>query len=96
MKIMLTYEFTPVMNADPDLDTTDRLYGYFGIFGAAPTGVQDLTLATQIGASIANCTVEAPTFDAALQMVLPALRREGLEVVRAEVDRQGLALLQTA
>ena len=93
---MQTYEFTLTLDGDPDLDTIDQLYGYFGASGAAPTGVQDFTLMQQAGTSIVNCTVEASSFDMALQMVLPALQQEGLAAVRVEVDQQGLALLQAA
>ncbi len=41
---------------------------------------------------LANCTVEATSFEAALESVLPKLREEGLQVVRVEVDEVGLAL----
>ena len=41
-----------------------------------------------------NCTVEAASFEAALELVLPKLREEGLQVVRVGVDQVGLALLQ--
>ena len=91
-----TYEFSLVLDANPNLDATDRLYLYFGVNGAAPTGVQDFTLMRQAGTSTVNCTVESSSFDAALQMVLPALQQEGLAAVRMEVDQQGLALLQAA
>ena len=41
-------------------------------------------------------TVEAASFEAALESVLPKLREEGLQVMRVEVDKEGLALLQEA
>ncbi len=78
---MRVYEFMLTLEPEPDLDTTDRLYGYFDANGAAPEGVQDFTLVTQSGTSIANCTVEAASFEAALELVLPKLRQEGLQVV---------------
>ncbi len=95
IKIMHVYEFTLTLDVEPDLDTIDRLYGYFGANGAAPAGVQDFTLAMLSGMPIANCTIKATSFDAALQLVLPRLCREGLRVVRAEVDEEGLALFRT-
>ncbi|MXZ08024.1 MAG: hypothetical protein F4Y79_01135 [Gemmatimonadetes bacterium] len=94
MKTMRVYEF--MLATEPDLDKTDRLYGYFGEDGAAPESVHDFTLVTQSGIPIANCTVEATSFEAALELVLPKLREEGLQVVRVEVDEVGLALLQEA
>lgn len=93
---MRVYEFMLTLATEPDLDTTDRLYGYFGEDGAAPESVHDFTLVTQSGIPIANCTVEATSFEAALELVLPKLREEGLQVVRVEVDEVGLALLQEA
>lgn len=88
------YEFTLILDLEPDLDTVDRLYGYFGAGGSAPAGVQDFTLVTLSGTPVANCTIEAPSFDTALQLVLPRLSQEGLRVVRAEADEEGLALFQ--
>jgi hypothetical protein len=96
MKMMRVYEFMLTLKAEPDLDMTDRLYGYFGENGAAPEGVQDVTLAVLSGTPIANCTVEAASFEAALELVLPKLRDEGLQVVRVEVDEVGLAVMQEA
>ena len=93
---MRVYEFMLTLETEPDLDTTDRLYGHFDAKGAAPEGVQDFTLVVQSGTPIANCTVEATSFEAALQLVLPRLRKEDLQVVRVEVDEVGLALLQEA
>ena len=93
---MPVYEFTLTLDAEPDLDTTDRLYGYFDANGDAPAGVQDFTLVTQAGVASANCTVEATSFDSALQLVLPRLNIEGLRALRVEVDEQGLALLEAA
>lgn len=90
------YEFMLTLATEPDLDTTDRLYGYFGEAGTAPDSVLDFTLVIQSGTPIANCTVEAKSFEAALESVLPKLREEGLQVVRVEVDEMGLALLQEA
>ena len=95
-KTMRVYEFMLTLDAEPDLDTTDRLYGYFDVTGAAPEGVQDFTLAIQSETPTVNCTVEATSFEAALKLVLPRLRKEGLRVVRVEVDEEGLALLQEA
>lgn len=93
---MRIYEFILLLDTNPDLDTTDRLYGYFNENGVAPTGVHDFTLMTQAGKPAASCTVEASSFDAALALVLPQLRKEDLRVVGIEVDAQGLALLQEA
>jgi len=93
---MQIYELMLTLEVKPDLDTIDRLYAYFGENGAAPERIQDFTLISQAGTSIANCTVEATSFDAALQMVLPGLRQEGLRAVRVEVDEERLALLQEA
>lgn len=93
---MRVYEFMLTLATEPDLDTTDRLYEYFGEGGAASESVLDFTLVVQSGAPIANCTVEATSFEAALESVLPKLREEGLQVVRVEVDEVGLALLQEA
>ena len=90
------YEFMLTLATEPDLDKTDRLYGYFSGDGAAPESVQDFTLVIQSGIPIANCTVEATSFEAALESVLPKLREEGLPVLRMEVDEVGLALLQEA
>ena len=91
---MRVYGFLLTLDARPDLDTIDRLYGYFDADGAAPGGVQDVTLVMQAGTPTVNCTVEAPSFEAALQLVLPKLRKDGFRVVRVEVDEEGLALLQ--
>ena len=91
---MYCYEFTLRLDVDPDLDTIDRLYGYFGANGSAPEGVEDFTLAILAGTPIANCTVKAESFDAALHLLLPGLSQEGLGVVRAEVDEEGLAIFQ--
>lgn len=96
MKTMRVYEFMLTLATEPDLDTTDRLYGYFGEDGAAPEGIMDVTLVIQSGTPIANCTVEATSFEAALESVLPKLREESLQVVRVEVDEVGLAVLQEA
>ena len=93
---MKLYEFMLTLDLEPDLDIADRLYGYFGASGEAPEGVQDVTLATQSGFSIVDCTVEASSFEAALHLVLPKLVEEGLKVVRVEVDESGIALLQEA
>lgn len=93
---MQVYEFMLTLNVVPDLDATDRLYGYFSDSGVAPAGVQDFTLLTRNGQPAASCTVEASSFDAALASILPQLRKENLRVVRVELDEQGLALLQTA
>ena len=93
---MRVYEFMLTLATEPDLDTTDQLYGYFGENGAAADRVLDFTLVIQSGTPIANCTVEAKSFEAALESVLPKLREEGLQVVRVEVDEVGLALLQEA
>ena len=93
---MQVYEFTLTLDAEPNLGTTDRLYAYFNANGVAPAGVQDFTLMTQAEISTASCTVEAISFDAALQLVLPGLSKEGLRAMRVEVDEQGLALLQEA
>lgn len=93
---MRVYEFMLTLGTEPDLDKIDRLYGYFGKNGAAPEGVVDVTLVVKSEKSIADCTVEASSFEAALEMVLPKLRDEGLQVVRVEVDEIGLAVLQEA
>ena len=84
------------LRLSPRLDTTDQLYGYFDDNGAAPESVLDFTLVVQSGTPIAHCTVEATSFEAALESVLPKLREKGLQVVRVEVDEVGLALLQEA
>ena len=91
---MNVYEFTLTLDVEPDLDTIDRLYGYFGANGAAPEGVEDFTLAMIDGTPIADCTIKATSFDAALQLVLPGLSQEGLRVLRVEVDEEGLALFR--
>ncbi len=91
-----TYEFRLVLNADPNLDATDRLYGYFGAGGGAPPEVQDVTLVVANGVPVADCTVVARSFDEALSRVLPALRDERLRVVRVEMDEEGLAILEAA
>jgi hypothetical protein len=96
MKTMRAYEFILTLDAEPNLDTLDRLYGYFNATGAAPGGVQDFTLVIQSDSPMVNCTVEAASFEAALQLVLPKLRMEGLGCVRVEVDEVGLTLLQEA
>ena len=96
MRTMPVYEFTLTLDAEPDLDTTDRLYGYFDANGDAPAGVQDFTLVTQAGVASANCTVEATSCDSALQSVLLSLSKEGLRAMRVEADEQGLAGLQAA
>ena len=85
-----------ILDVEPDLDALDRLYGYFGEGGDAPQGVQDVTLAVSSGTPLASCAVEAASFDEALSLVLPALREEGLRVMRVEVDEEGLALLEQA
>ncbi len=91
---MHVYEFTLTLDIEPDLDTTDRLYGHFGSNGPAPLEVEDFTITIQAGAPIVSCTIMATSFDEALQLVLPELKQEGLHVLRAEVDEAGLALLQ--
>ena len=88
------YEFMLALDAEPDLDTIDRLYGYFGADGAASADVQDFTLVTQSDIPMVSCTVEASSFEAALQLVLPKLREEKLRVVRVEVNEEGLTVLQ--
>ncbi|MFB3132688.1 MAG: hypothetical protein ACE10K_09240 [Rhodothermales bacterium] len=93
---MRAYAFHLILETAPDLDATDRLYGHFGADGAAPEGVQDVTLVVSNGRAMADCSVEATSFDEALGMVLPALRKEGLRVVRVEMDEDGLALLEHA
>ena len=93
---MPVYEFTLTLDAEPDLDTTDRLYGYFDANGNAPAGVQDFTLVTQARVASANCTVAATSFDVTLQLVMPSLSKEGLRAMRVEADEQGLAGLQAA
>ncbi|MDE2736731.1 MAG: hypothetical protein OXI72_20215 [Gemmatimonadota bacterium] len=92
---MRVYEFMLTLATEPDLDTTDQLYD-FEDNGAAPENVLDFTLVIQSGTPIAHCTVEATSFEAALESVLPKLREKGLQVVRVEVDEVGLALLQEA
>ena len=91
---MRIYEFTLTLDTEPDLDTTDRLYGFFNADGAAPGDVQDFTLVAQSGTPAVSCTIEAPSFETALWLVLPKLREEGLRVVRVEMDEEGLAILQ--
>ena len=91
---MRIYEFMLTLDTEPDQNKIDRLYGYFGKNGAAPEGVTDFTLLVQSGKSIADCTVEASSFEAALERVLPKLRDENLQVMRVEVDEVGLAVLQ--
>ena len=93
---MRVYEFMLTLGTEPDLDKIDRLYGYFGENGAAPEGIVDFTLVAKSGKPIADCTVKAASFEAALDMVLPKLRDEGLHVVGVEVDEVGLAVLQEA
>ncbi len=93
---MRAYAFNLILATAPDLDATDRLYGHFGAGGAAPEGVQDVSLVVSDGRAMADCSVEATSFDEALGMVLPALRKEGLRVVRVEMDEDGLALLEHA
>ena len=93
---MRVYEFMLTLATEPSLDTTDQLYGYFDANGAAPENVLDFTLVMQSGTSLAHCTVEAMSFEAALESVLPKLREKGLQVVRVEVDEVGLELLQEA
>lgn len=93
---MRVYEFMLTLATEPGLDATDQLYGYFDDNGAAPENVLDFTLVIQSGIPIAHCTVEATSFEAALESVLPKLHEKGLQVVRVEVDEVGLALLQEA
>ena len=93
---MRVYEFMLTLATEPDLDTTDQLYEYFEDNGAAPESVLDFTLVVQSGTPIAHCTVEATSFEAALESILPKLHEKGLQVVRVEVDEAGLALLQEA
>lgn len=93
---MRAYEFMLTLETEPSLDATDQLYGYFDDNGAAPESVLDFTLVIQSGTPIAHCTVEAASFEAALESILPKLREKGLQVVRVEVDEVGLALLQEA
>lgn len=93
---MRAYEFMLTLATEPDLDATDQLYEYFDDNGTAPENVLDFTLVIQSGTPIAHCTVEATSFEAALESVMPKLREKGLQVVRVEVDEVGLALLQEA
>ena len=73
---MRVYEFMLTLATEPDLDTTDQLYEYFEDNGAAPESVLDFTLVVQSGTPIAHCTVEATSFEAALESVLPKLREK--------------------
>ena len=91
---MHMYEFLLELGVEPDLDTTERLYAYFSEQGAAAPEVRDFSLVTRAGSPAADCSVEARSFEAALNVVLPVLREEGIRVVRVEMDAQGLALLQ--
>lgn len=91
---MRVYEFLLSLQAEPDQNTINRLYGYFGKNGLAPKGVLDMTFGVQSGKPVADCTVEATSFETALEMVLPELRSEGLHIIRVEVDEIGLAVLQ--
>ncbi|MBT3603314.1 MAG: hypothetical protein HN521_09635 [Candidatus Latescibacteria bacterium] len=93
---MRVYEFMLTLATEPDLDKTNRLYEYFGKNGSAPESVVDFTLVVTSGKPIADCTVEASSFEAALERVLPKLRDESLQVVRVEVDEVGLAVMQEA
>ena len=93
---MRVYEFMLTLATEPSLDTTDQLYGYFDANGAAPESVLDFALVIQSGTPIVHCTVEATSFEAALESILPKLHEKGLQVVRVEVDEAGLALLQEA
>lgn len=94
--MMRAYTFDLILSRAPSEDETDRLYGFFGASGAAPEAVQDLTLCASAGTWYAGCTVEAASLDEAVRLVLPGLRREGLDVVRVEVDREGLSVLEAA
>lgn len=93
---MRVYEFMLTLATEPSLDRTNQLYGYFDDNGAAPESVLDFTLVIQSGIPIAQCTVEATSFEAALGSVLPRLNEKGLQVVQVEVDEVGLPLLQEA
>ena len=46
---MQSMNFMLTLATEPDLNTTDRLYGYFGEDGAAPDSVLDFTLVIQSG-----------------------------------------------
>ena len=96
MMKMRVYEFMLILETEPDQDRINRLYGFFGKNGSAPKNVVDFTLVVKSGKPIVDCTVEASSFEAALEMVLPKLRDENLQVVRVEVDEVGLAVLQEA
>ena len=93
---MRVYEFMLTLRTEPDNDTIERLYGYFGQGGAASEVVLDVTLGVDSGKPNANCTVEASSFEAALEMVLPKMRDEDLQVLRGDVDEVGLEVLQEA
>lgn len=93
---MRIYEFQLTLGTEPDPNKIDRLYGYFGKNGEAPEGAIDFTLLVKSGKPIADCTIEASSFEAALEKVLPKLRDENLQVMRVEVDEIGLAVLQKA
>lgn len=91
---MRVYEFLVGLETEPNQKTINHLYEYFGKNGVAPQGVLDVAFGVQSGKAIADCTVEAASFEEALEMVLPKLRKEGLHIVRVEVDETGLAVLQ--
>ena len=93
---MRKYDFDLILVESPSDRVADRLYGYFGLGGAAPDGVQSVVLGVRGGTPYAACTVEADTFDAALLTVFPGIQAEGLLVDRVEVDREGLEAMVAA
>lgn len=93
---MKTYEFTLILDREPDLDEIERFGGYFCAGGTAPDAVRDVTFGTAAGVSEASCAVEAATFETAVAMVAAIIRAEGFAVERVEVDREGLALMEAA
>lgn len=93
---MREYNFTLILNAKPSDEQIERLYGYFSAGGAAPEDVLDVLVGVRSGVPYVSAAVRAKTFEAAINDVLPAVRKEGLELVRVEMDAEELGTLLAA
>ncbi len=80
---MRTYEFTLILD-DPGafdgealLDVADRLFEHFA---------GDVNPAVNAGTAVVDCTLAAPSLEAAIRRVMEALKQEGLAVRRIEME----------
>ncbi|HET6569586.1 MAG TPA: hypothetical protein VFG50_16595 [Rhodothermales bacterium] len=94
--MMREYNFTVILKTEPSDEQTERLYGYFGAGGTAPETVLDVLIGVRSGIPYLAAAVRAESFEAAINDILPALRGEGLDLVRVEMDAAELGGLLAA